>query len=87
MGDLLSYLKIHDNVFTAKRMHNYAEQIATAMDFLKQQGIVHRNLAAKSIVVRNHDQVLEPIRRLLVIIMDYFFVGKIVEVQRCRVFK
>ena len=65
MGDLLSYLKVHGNVFTAKRMHNYAEQIATAMEFLRQHGIVHRNLAAKSILIRTHDQVLEASSELL----------------------
>ena len=73
MGDLLSYLKIHDNVFTANRMHNYAEQIAAAMNFLSKRGIVHRNLAAKSILIRTHDQVLEPICRLLIIILHGLF--------------
>ena len=57
MGDLLSYLRIHENVFTAKRMHNYAEQIAVAMEFLRQQGIVHQNLAAKNVLIRMHNQV------------------------------
>ena len=58
LGDLLSYLSIPGNVFTAKRLHNYAEQIAAAMKFLGKQGIIHRNLAAKSILVQNHDQVI-----------------------------
>ena len=57
MGDLLSYLRIRENVFTAKRMHNYAEQIAVAMEFLRQQGIVHQNLAAKNVLIRMHNQV------------------------------
>lgn len=58
MGDLLSYLRIHGNVFTAKQMHNYVEQIAVAMEFLRQQGIVHRNLAAKNILIQaGHNQV------------------------------
>lgn len=57
LGSLLPYLQIQGNVFTAKRMHSYAEQIAVAMDFLGQRGIVHRNLAAKNILMRTNDQV------------------------------
>ena len=57
MGSLLPYLRIQDNVFTEKRMHNYAEQVAIAMEYLGRQGIVHRNLAAKNILLRTNNQV------------------------------
>ena len=57
LGDLLSYLSIPGNVFTAKRLQNYAEQIAAAMEFLGKRGIIHRSLAAKSILMQDHDLV------------------------------
>ena len=57
MGDLHSYLMNDKNVFTVKMTHGYAKQIASAMNYLEDKRMLHRDLAVRNILVYTKDMV------------------------------
>ncbi|XP_014296943.1 tyrosine-protein kinase hopscotch [Microplitis demolitor] len=56
-GSLQSYLAIHRENLTHKRLLGIALDIATGMDYLGHQSIVHRDLAARNILVADDTRV------------------------------
>lgn len=56
-GSLQSYLSIHRETLTHKKLLGFALDIATGMDYLGNMNIVHRDLAARNILVANENQV------------------------------
>ncbi|XP_034935206.1 tyrosine-protein kinase hopscotch [Chelonus insularis] len=56
-GSLQSYLAIHRESLTHKRLLSIALDIATGMDYLGSKSIVHRDLAARNILVANDARV------------------------------
>ncbi|XP_065891111.1 non-receptor tyrosine-protein kinase TNK1-like isoform X2 [Dysidea avara] len=55
LGDLHSYLMNDKNVFTVKMTHGYAKQIASAMNYLEDKRMLHRDLAVRNILVYTKD--------------------------------
>ncbi|CAD6215597.1 GSCOCT00000409001.2-RA-CDS [Cotesia congregata] len=56
-GSLQSYLAIHRENLTHKRLLEIALNISTGMDYLGRQSIVHRDLAARNILVSDDSTV------------------------------
>ncbi|CAL7948800.1 unnamed protein product [Xylocopa violacea] len=56
-GSLQSYLAIHKQELTHKRLLGFALDIATGMDYLGSKSIVHRDLAARNILVADENKV------------------------------
>ncbi|OAD58872.1 Tyrosine-protein kinase hopscotch [Eufriesea mexicana] len=56
-GSLQSYLAIHKQELTHKRLLGFALDIATGMDYLGSMSIVHRDLAARNILVADENKV------------------------------
>lgn len=56
-GSLQSYLTIHKQELTHKRLLGFALDIATGMDYLGSMSIVHRDLAARNILVADENKV------------------------------
>lgn len=56
-GSLQSYLAIHKQELTHRRLLGFALDIATGMDYLGSEGIVHRDLAARNILVADENKV------------------------------
>ncbi|XP_076665720.1 tyrosine-protein kinase hopscotch isoform X1 [Andrena cerasifolii] len=56
-GSLQSYLAIHKQELTCKRLLGFALDIATGMDYLGSMSIVHRDLAARNILVEDENKV------------------------------
>ena len=65
MGDLLSYLRNNAHIFTAKRLHNYTEQTASAMKYLEEKNLVYRNLATKNILMSSDDHVRIRVHKII----------------------
>ncbi|XP_076296086.1 tyrosine-protein kinase hopscotch isoform X3 [Lasioglossum baleicum] len=56
-GSLQSYLQIHKQELTHRRLLGFALDIATGMDYLGSMSIVHRDLAARNILVADKNKV------------------------------
>lgn len=56
-GSLQSYLAIHRESLTVKRLLAFSLDIATGMDYLGSKSIVHRDLAARNILVADENRV------------------------------
>ena len=56
-GSLQSYLAINREVLTNKILLGFALDIATGMDYLGRQNIVHRDLATRNILVSEDSHV------------------------------
>ncbi|KAK9304330.1 hypothetical protein QLX08_004310 [Tetragonisca angustula] len=56
-GSLQSYLSIHKQELTHRRLLGFALDIATGMDYLGSMSIVHRDLAARNILVADENKV------------------------------
>lgn len=56
-GSLQSYLAIHRESLTHKRLLGFALDISTGMDYLGKKNIVHRDLAARNILVTEDNRV------------------------------
>ncbi|XP_017885743.1 tyrosine-protein kinase hopscotch [Ceratina calcarata] len=56
-GSLQSYLTIHKQELSHKRLLGFALDIATGMDYLGSMNIVHRDLAARNILVADETKV------------------------------
>ncbi|KZC14013.1 Tyrosine-protein kinase JAK2 [Dufourea novaeangliae] len=56
-GSLQSYLAIHKQELTHRRLLGFALDIATGMDYLGSMRIVHRDLAARNILVADESKV------------------------------
>ncbi|CAK9807573.1 Tyrosine-protein kinase hopscotch [Anthophora plagiata] len=56
-GSLQSYLAIHKQELTYRRLLGFALDIATGMDYLGSMSIVHRDLAARNILVADENKV------------------------------
>ena len=56
-GSLQSYLSIHKQELTHKRLLGFALDIATGMHYLGSMSIVHRDLAARNILVADENKV------------------------------
>ncbi|XP_076165135.1 tyrosine-protein kinase hopscotch isoform X1 [Ptiloglossa arizonensis] len=56
-GSLQSYLAIHKQELTHRRLLGFALDIATGMDYLGSMSIVHRDLAARNILVADENKV------------------------------
>lgn len=56
-GSLQSYLSIHKQELTHRKLLGFALDIATGMDYLGSMSIVHRDLAARNILVADENKV------------------------------
>ncbi|KAK2578134.1 hypothetical protein KPH14_012606 [Odynerus spinipes] len=56
-GSLQSYLALHRQTLTHKKLLGFALDIATGMDYLGHKSIVHRDLAARNILVADESRV------------------------------
>lgn len=56
-GSLQSYLALHRQTLTHKKLLGFALDIATGMDYLGHKSIVHRDLAARNILVADESKV------------------------------
>nr|XP_057941292.1 receptor tyrosine-protein kinase erbB-3-like [Doryrhamphus excisus] len=57
LGSLLEHIKQHGNSLGPQRLLNWCVQIAKGMYYLEEHCVVHRNLAAKNILLKNTYQV------------------------------
>ncbi|CAL1608952.1 unnamed protein product [Knipowitschia caucasica] len=53
-GSLLEYVRKHNDKLTPQRLLNWCVQIAKGMYFLEENRMVHRNLAARNVLLRNN---------------------------------
>jgi serine/threonine protein kinase len=56
-GSLQSYLKIHRETLSHKRLLDFALNIVSGMEYLGCMNIVHRDLAARNILVASENLV------------------------------
>ncbi|XP_061841957.2 receptor tyrosine-protein kinase erbB-3b [Nerophis lumbriciformis] len=57
LGSLLEHIKQHRNSLGPQRLLNWCVQIAKGMYYLEEHCVVHRNLAARNILLKNNYQV------------------------------
>uniref|UniRef100_A0A3B3ZZ49 Receptor protein-tyrosine kinase n=1 Tax=Periophthalmus magnuspinnatus TaxID=409849 RepID=A0A3B3ZZ49_9GOBI len=53
-GSLLEHVRKHRNKLTPQRLLNWCVQIAKGMYYLEENRMVHRNLAARNVLLRNN---------------------------------
>uniref|UniRef100_A0A3Q1CT61 Receptor protein-tyrosine kinase n=1 Tax=Amphiprion ocellaris TaxID=80972 RepID=A0A3Q1CT61_AMPOC len=53
-GTLLEYVRKYKNKLSPQRMLNWCVQIAKGMNYLEENRIVHRNLAARNVFLKNN---------------------------------
>ncbi|KAM9828874.1 receptor tyrosine-protein kinase erbB-3b isoform 1-T3 [Syngnathus typhle] len=57
LGSLLEHVRQHKNSLGPQRLLNWCVQIAKGMYYLEEHCVVHRNLAARNILLKNNYQV------------------------------
>ncbi|XP_057684332.1 receptor tyrosine-protein kinase erbB-3b [Corythoichthys intestinalis] len=57
LGSLLEHIRQHKNSLGPQRLLNWCVQIAKGMYYLEEHCVVHRNLAARNILLKNNYQV------------------------------
>ncbi|XP_061684538.1 receptor tyrosine-protein kinase erbB-3b [Syngnathoides biaculeatus] len=57
LGSLLEHIRQHKNSLGPQRLLNWCVQIAKGMYYLEEHHVVHRNLAARNILLKNNYQV------------------------------
>ncbi|XP_077592848.1 receptor tyrosine-protein kinase erbB-3-like isoform X1 [Stigmatopora nigra] len=57
LGSLLEHIRQHKNSLGSQRLLNWCVQIAKGMYYLEEHCVVHRNLAARNILLKNNCQV------------------------------
>ncbi|XP_077428883.1 receptor tyrosine-protein kinase erbB-3b isoform X2 [Vanacampus margaritifer] len=57
LGSLLEHIRQHRNSLGPQRLLNWCVQIAKGMYYLEEHCVVHRNLAARNILLKNNYQV------------------------------
>jgi serine/threonine protein kinase len=56
LGSMKEYLKNNENI-ELKKLMNYAEQVALALQYIAERKYVHRDVAARNVLVFSHDLV------------------------------
>ncbi|KAM6925620.1 receptor tyrosine-protein kinase erbB-3b [Xenentodon cancila] len=56
-GSLLEHIRQHKNILDPQRLLNWCVQIAKGMFYLEEHCMVHRNLAARNVLLKNDYQV------------------------------
>uniref|UniRef100_A0A8C6LV96 Receptor protein-tyrosine kinase n=1 Tax=Nothobranchius furzeri TaxID=105023 RepID=A0A8C6LV96_NOTFU len=53
-GSLLEHVRSNKNKLSPQRLLNWCVQIAKGMNYLEENNVVHRNLAARNVLINNH---------------------------------
>lgn len=57
LGNLLSFVRLHKDRLSSLPIVSYSLQIAQGMEYLERMKIIHRDLALRNILLKNHEEI------------------------------